>query len=91
MSQIEVVSSWEEFRRKWTGGEKRQNFLLRGEMFPYQFDSPSHEAIVEAVRKDAGTRVQKGAEDRYSQPVVLSGLGDMPSGEVINKNILIAH
>lgn len=52
---VEVVTTWEEFRRKWDG---RQNLLLRGEMFPHSFTPPGMETVLDEVRKHEKTRIQ---------------------------------
>ena len=64
LNDIAVVTTWEEFRRQWMGGQSRQNFLLRGEIFPHHFTSPLLEAVLAGVWDDAGTRLQRGGADK---------------------------
>ena len=57
--QVEVVTTWDEFRRKW---DSRQNFILRGEVFPFQIIPPGAREVVEALRRNEITRILHGRD-----------------------------
>jgi len=99
-NEIEVVTSWAEFRQKWSGGEKGQNFLIRDAMFPFKFQPPPLEDVMDAVRRHENTRIQKTRRDASQ----LTGsakfepfpeLRDVPREEVmqavIRDGVNIAH
>ncbi len=57
--EIEVVTTWDGFRRKW---DSRQNFILRGELFPFQITPPGAREVIEALRKNEITRILHGRD-----------------------------
>lgn len=58
-NEIEVVTSWDEFREKWTGDPGRQNFLLRGAMFPFQMQVSPLDEVLQALIENNTTRILK--------------------------------
>ena len=45
----ESVVAWEDFCKRWSG---RYNFRMAGEVVPFDFEWPSVEEIVNAIRSD---------------------------------------
>ena len=88
---IEVVTSWQEFREKWAGGEKRQNFLLRGEMFPFRFAPPPLENVIEALREEPSTRILKGFSHTEFLNEPFPEFRDFPIAEARQSSANVAH
>ena len=91
IEQIEIVTTWDEFRDKWTGSEQQQNFLLRGEVFPFQFAPPPLQTVIEALRKEPSTRVLKGFThtDLLNEP--FPEFRDLPIQEAMRASANVAH
>lgn len=90
-NEIAVVSSWEEFRERWAGGPRRQNFLLRGEIFPHHFDSPPLEEVVAEVRQHGESRSLRGGDDSAVKPPSYPEFIDLPIEDAVQAKILLAH
>ena len=54
---VASVNTWEEFRHQWSS---RQNFILGKQVFPFEFDPPPLESVVDAVRRSSNARILKG-------------------------------
>jgi len=89
--EIAVVTTWEEFRERWMGGRPRQNFLLRGAMFPYQFTSPPLPDVLEGVREDEGTRILCGVVDETGKPGPYPEFQQMTTEQAVQSSALVAH
>jgi hypothetical protein len=86
---IEAVSTWDEFRRKW---DSRQNFILRGEVFPFQYDAPALKPVIEALRHNEQTRILRdcGGLDVNLQ-IPYSEFRDLPLAEARHTRAKLAH
>lgn len=88
---IETVTTWDEFREKWMGGERRQNFLLKGEMFPFRFEAPPLETVVDAVRRHKDARILHGDPDNLNLNLPYEGYVDLPIAQAIAAPANVAH
>lgn len=88
---IEIVTSWDDFREKWTGGEKRQNFLLRGEMFPYTFTPPPLEQVIDEVRANERTRFLRARADGSLSSEHVPAFRTLPLEQALRETVTVAH
>jgi hypothetical protein len=87
---IEVVTTWEEFRNKW---DSRQNFILRGEIFPHQFNPAALETVVDTIRSEEQARVLKGRTGLMSSYVQepFPEYRNLPIDEAIRCPVSLTH
>ncbi len=90
---IETVARWVDFREKWQG---RQNFLLRGEVFPFRYTPPSLAEVVEAVRRNERARIVTGLPaDRPEATTTSSStyldFRDLPIEQAVRAPVQMSH
>jgi hypothetical protein len=90
-NEIAIVTTWEEFREKWMGGAGRQNFLLRGEVFPCHFESPPLQKILEEVCANESTRILRGVGSKEEKPGPYPDFDQLPLEQAVNAKALVAH
>lgn len=90
---IEVVSTWDEFRRAW---DSRMNFILRGDVFPYTFTSPPLAEVIEAVRQNENARIVTGKKGNKPEATSMTSstyldFRDLPIEQAVNAQVQLSH
>lgn len=85
----EPVVTWEEFCRRWSG---LYNFRMTGEVVPFDFEWPSVEEIVDAIRSDEEARIWRGAQgDRLDRTDVSDWFRSLPLEEAVRSRVQMSH